>query len=211
MLWVLWLSAAATIGLIWYVLKLIPHEMELRYLDSFRAFSRAVELRFSRVSGQTDQVRRLSRMVGHKLGLGAKEVSRLEAAAMLRDLGLCAIPYRLLNRLPADRWTEVEAEQFAAHPEIGATMLEMIPSLKEIAPIVREQQIAEATRMEARILRVVSAYVRIRAEQGPDAALQRLRSPDGGFDPQIVEALASMLVSTVAAVQMESDVIAHTR
>ena len=120
-----------------YVHRILPAQVERRTRDTFRAFSRAVELRFPSHDGLTDDVVDLCGKVARKIGMSRKRTLRLEMAAQLRDIGLCAIPYRLVNEKPVLRWTDEDRTTNYRHQEVSATMLRWFPSLSHLAPIVR--------------------------------------------------------------------------
>src|SRR5687768_14331524 len=75
--------AAVTGALVYYLRCHLPHMIEERTRDSYRAFSRAVELRFPNHEGLTSRVIPLSLAVGRRLGLQPRRLRNLELAAQL--------------------------------------------------------------------------------------------------------------------------------
>jgi HD-GYP domain-containing protein (c-di-GMP phosphodiesterase class II) len=196
-------AATALIGaaMFAYGRILLPLRLRQRLEQSVRAFSRAIELRFPAHRGQTDRVLYLALRVGDRMKLSGEQRSRLALAAELRDIGLCAIPYRLGNEKGYSEWSEEEREAYARHPEISAAMLEKIPSLAELAPIVgahhEDYEACPDRPIEARILRAASDYVWLERLQGTLPATEDLRSGAGSrFDPIVVQALLSVLTSS---------------
>lgn len=116
----------------------VPRQLNRRVRESLRAFSVASELRFPAQRGASDQVVFLVGEVGRRLRLSSREVSRLQMAARLRGIGLCAVPYRLLNSREPDSWSAAEQAVFRRHTEVSGAMLELLPPLRHLADTVRE-------------------------------------------------------------------------
>lgn len=205
---ILSLAGLASVGLLEYVYVVLPARLEGRFRESLRAFSLAVELRCPSHHGTTELAVRRSRQVGKVLGMSRRRIVDLEMAAELRDIGLCALPYRLINGKPVSQWSEAEHEAYERHPELSAAMLELVPSLRRLAHIVRTHHVPydgslgalyptrDELSLESRILKVVTDYGWLEAEMGSvDAqrALVKLRGKD--FDPQVVDAFLEVLTS----------------
>jgi putative nucleotidyltransferase with HDIG domain len=73
--------------------------------------------------------------VAESLGMSAREVTFAALCGLLHDIGKISTPNEILLKagpLDAHEW-----EIIRSHPVDGARMLESIPSLRELAPIVR--------------------------------------------------------------------------
>jgi len=193
-----WLSVlgAMSVGLAYYLFVLLPASEEQRLEGAVRAFGRAVELRFPNHAGLTEVVARLARRVASRLGLRAARIRQVEMTARLRDIGLCAIPYRLVNRRPWGDWTLSETATYDCHPEVGGAILETIPLLNEYAEGVRQHHAPFAPdldvpdrrspRLEARIVKVCAEFVWYSRHLGEATALSHLRSGIGTlYDPLV--------------------------
>ncbi|MBI1755510.1 MAG: hypothetical protein HYR64_00190 [Fimbriimonas ginsengisoli] len=206
-------AGLTTVWLLWYTHRRLPAELDERMRDSLQAFSKAIELRFPAFEGVGQRVRRLAVAVGREMRLDRPTLRRLELAATLRDIGLCAIPYALVNEIPEPDWTKAERATFERHPEVSAAMLEMTPSLRELAPIVRwhhasydgsdnwdhASPVGNALPVEARVLKVVSDYVRLERRMGDLLARERLREGFSlQYDPLAGYALLRVLTSARA-------------
>ncbi|HRF59236.1 MAG TPA: hypothetical protein PLH94_04895 [Fimbriimonadaceae bacterium] len=198
----------STIGLLFYVYWVLPRQIESRLRESLRVFSTAVELRFPNHTGLTDRVLALGLRLGQLAGLSPTELRDLEMATHLRDIGLCAIPYRLVKEKPWLQWTHSDFETYDRHAEISAHMLEITPSLHKLAPIVRCHHApydgktgwfapnSRAIPIQARILYVVTTYVWFERNLGDLLARDRLVEGRGSlFDPELVDAFLRMLTS----------------
>lgn len=204
-LWVLVVIAvAATSVLIYYASKRFPREARERLRDSVRAFGHAAERRAGARLGRADEVATLALRLGNTVGLRRTELRQLELACHLRHIGLTAIPYRILHKESAD-WTPAEEATFSRHAEVGASMLELIPSLRAVAPIVQchvawwdgsHTPYLPAQfdiPMVARVLAVADAFVSQMTRAGVDAARAQLEQGRGTrFDPAIVDAMETI-------------------
>ncbi len=189
-------SATALSGLLVYALRtVIPREVDHRYRNSIRAFSSAIELRFPEHAGTTKRVAELARLIAKELRMSRDEVQDLEQASYLRDIGLSAVPYRLLNEKPFREWTPAEQELYDRHPAIGAEMLDRLASFRKLAPIVRDHHRpfhdgGRKIPLGARILCVVTDYVWNERAIGHGLALQSMVDQAGDrYDPDVVAVL----------------------
>ncbi|MFQ3586926.1 MAG: HD domain-containing phosphohydrolase [Fimbriimonadaceae bacterium] len=136
-------AALVALAGVWAVIAttarvVVPWQLNRRVRESLRAFSVASELRFPAQRGVSDQVVFLVGEVGRRLRLSPREVARLQMAARLRGIGLCAVPYRLLNGREPDSWSPAEQAVFRRHTEVSGAMLELLPPLRHLAETVRE-------------------------------------------------------------------------
>ncbi len=207
---VLVVAGAATAWLIYYVRYFLPAQLDDRFRQSLTAFSTAIELRFPTHGGLSRRVIALSVGVGKRMGLRANQLRDLEMAATLRDIGLCAIPYGLVNGKAEEEWTEAEQMTYDRHPEVSGAMLELVPSLRQLSPIVRwhhanydgrnplDPTVPTGNRLpiESRILKVVTQYVWQEREQGDLIAREVIREGAGTlYCPAAAGALLAVLTS----------------
>jgi response regulator RpfG family c-di-GMP phosphodiesterase len=199
------IAFGATAHLCYYAMWKLPKEARERLRGSVRAFSHAVECRCNGRLGRTQDVAELARAICAKLRLSRSETWRMELATYLRDIGLTAIPYGILNTHPSQRSTAEQAT-FDRHPEIGGSMLELIPSLKSIAPLVQFHDAwwdGSATPylpaqmeipVESRVIAVAAAFAETAAMDGLEAAEEAVEEGRGTrFDPVVVDACLEVL------------------
>ncbi len=199
---------AVTLALLYYTRVELPLREDERMRQALQAFAKAVELRFPSHAGSSARVAALSRYVGEELKLDPWTLHELEMGAWLRDIGLCAIPYGLVNRKPAYSWTEADHATYARHPDVSAAMLELVPAVRRLAPIVRSHHAnfdgssgpyfphGTALPIEARILKVISDYVWFERRQGQLLAREALRDGAGSaYDPDVVAAFVGVIAS----------------
>jgi len=206
---VLLVAAAATAWLLYYVRWYLPSQLDDRFRESLKAFSTAIELRFPSHSGLSNRVLGLSAGVGQKLGLKQAQLRDLQMAATLRDIGLCAIPYNLVNGRAEEDWSQAEQMTYDRPPQVSDAMLELVPSLRHLSPTVRlhhanfdtapaDPTIPSGKRLpiEARVLKVVTQYVWLERTQGDLLARESIREGIGSiYCPVATEALLAVLTS----------------
>ncbi len=152
------------------------------------------------------------------LGCTAEEARLMALAGRLHDIGKVALPDAILQKagtLAPEEWAQIYR-----HPVIGAELLERVPALHSLAPLVRGHHerwdgqgypdglAGEAIPLGARIVAVAEAYAAMTTDRNHQAArptreaLAELRRCAGSqFDPAVVTALEEVLVTTeVAAV-----------
>lgn len=194
----------------WHVQFEIPRRERRRLFQTLEAFSTAIQLRFPSHRDLSRAVADAALHIADELQLSPRTRHRLEMAAWLRDIGLCSIPFGLVNRKPMMYWNEADHATYARYPEISASMLELIPSLSDLAPIVRGHLLAwdgscgahvpqgDEIPLESRILRVAHDFAWAERREGPLLARDRLlRGMDTLYDPIIVRAFLGTVEFTV--------------
>jgi response regulator RpfG family c-di-GMP phosphodiesterase len=200
-------AAAATLWLVVYVNIVLPRQVEERFFDSMRAFSRAVELRFPGQTHLSEDVESMAIRLGKQLGFTQERMRRLRTAARLQDVGLCALPYALINSKPSNQWTDAERSTYERHPEVSGAMLELVPSLRDLTEIVRCHHArfdgsegcpaGEDIPIEARVLKVCVDYAWTSRHMGEVIAQDQIFSGKGSeYCPQVVDALKAVLRSS---------------
>ncbi len=209
---ILWLSigvcTVATVTILFYSRIAMPRRLEERLRQSIQVFGTAIELRFPSHKGLTERVVVLARLIGKRLKLSEKTLVTMQMAAELRDIGLCSIPYSLVHEKSTYNWDDADWSTYYRHAEVSGAMLELVPSLRHLAPIVRLHHTdfrgtgteifpsGEDIPVEARILNVVCEYVWLSRLQG--SLLSRdsiIRGRGTAFDPAVVDSLLEVLTS----------------
>ncbi|MGB7630527.1 MAG: HD domain-containing phosphohydrolase [Candidatus Deferrimicrobium sp.] len=168
------------------------------------SLSNALEMRFPFLSGHSNRVRDLSTRIGERMGLGRADLTALQHAAELHDVGIVGIPGNLLAK--KRRLSEQETEMVRKHPFLGAKMLEGVPGMDATRRAILEHHEhfdgsgypyglhGEDLSMLARILSVAEFFdSAVSARPYRDAlpeeeALQMVRGGSGTlFDPEIAQ------------------------
>jgi putative nucleotidyltransferase with HDIG domain len=110
-------------------------ELEDAFLTTIGVISDAVEMQDSYTANHANEVADLSVAVGERLGIEGVALDRLRYGALLHDVGKIGIPPEILRK-PGPLTAE-ERARMDEHTAIGARMLERIPFLTPVAPLVR--------------------------------------------------------------------------
>jgi response regulator RpfG family c-di-GMP phosphodiesterase len=212
---ILWLSigicAFSTIAILFYSRIVMPRRLEERLRQSIQVFGTAIELRFPSHKGLTERVVVLATLVARKLNLEDRVLVTIQMAAELRDIGLCSIPYALVHEKSTYNWDEADWSTYYRHAEVSGAMLELVPSLRHLASIVRLHHAnyrgtgtelfpsGDDIPIEARILNVVCEFVWLSRLQGSLLARDSIiRGRGTDFDPAVVDSLLEVLTSNGA-------------
>ncbi|MFF4756040.1 HD-GYP domain-containing protein [Streptomyces sp. NPDC002514] len=197
--------AVAAVGL-WalpvFCLPLLLTQLSLRryaavratYRQTIASLARATETAGYTPAGHAHRVAALSRAVGRDLGLTSPELTVLEYAALMHDIGQLS----LVDPVPAGATAGLPAEQQRRIALLGGAVVRQTGVDAAVAVVVerqadpyREQPVA------ARIIRAVNAYEEKARDAGPGAplaALEELRlGTAGDYAPDVVESLARVL------------------
>ncbi|MFJ4778487.1 HD-GYP domain-containing protein [Streptomyces sp. NPDC088762] len=168
------------------------------YRQTITSLARATEIAGYTPAGHSRRVAALSCAVGRELGLSERELTVLEYAALMHDIGQLS----LVDPVPAGATAELPAAEARRIAELGGEVARQTGVPAEVAVVVerqadpyREQPVA------ARIVRAVNAYEDLTGQAGGSrhpggslAALERLRLGTGhDYQPEVVECLARVL------------------
>ncbi|MFD8633533.1 HD-GYP domain-containing protein [Streptomyces sp. NPDC059533] len=168
------------------------------YRQTITSLARATEIAGYTRPGHSRRVAALSCAVGRELGLSERELTVLEYAALMHDIGQLS----LVDPVPAGATAELPAAEARRIAELGGEVARQTGVPVEVAVVVerqadpyREQPVA------ARIVRVANAYEDLtgavggsRHPGGSLAALEHLRLGTGrDYQPEVVECLARVL------------------
>jgi putative nucleotidyltransferase with HDIG domain len=110
-------------------------ELEDAFLTTIGVISDAVEMQDSYTASHAEEVTGLAVRVGERMGIGGVELERLRYGALLHDVGKISIPSEIIRK--PGPLTDGERARMKEHTAIGARMLERIPFLAPVAPLVR--------------------------------------------------------------------------
>ncbi|WP_328927554.1 HD domain-containing protein [Streptomyces sp. NBC_00190] len=165
------------------------------YRQTITSLARATEIAGYTPPGHSRRVASLSCAVGRELGLSERELTVLEYAALMHDIGQLS----LVDPVPDGATAQLPAAEARRIAELGGEVARQTGVPAEVAVVVerqadpyREQPVA------ARIVRAVNAYDDLvggnRHPGGSLAALEQLRLGTGHeYQPEVVEGLARVL------------------
>ncbi len=166
------------------------------YRQTIASLARATEIAGYTSPGHAHRVAALSRAVGRELGLSGPDLTVLEYAALMHDIGQLSLVDPVPEGVTA-RLTEAEQRRIAL---LGGAVVRRTGAPAAVAVVVERQ--ADPYReqpLPARIVRTVNAYDELSREgaEHPDGALcalERLRlGAARDHHPKVVEALARVL------------------
>ncbi|MGW6690278.1 HD-GYP domain-containing protein [Streptomyces sp. NPDC054961] len=165
------------------------------YRQTITSLARATEIAGYTRPGHSRRVAALSCAVGRELGLSERDLTVLEYAALMHDIGQLS----LVDPVPAGATAGLPAAEARRIAGLGGEVARQTGVPAEVAVVVelqadpyREQPVA------ARIVRAVNAYDDLvggtRHPGGSLEALERLRLGTGhDYQPEVVECLARVL------------------
>jgi len=183
---------------------------ERHYFKVLRRIVAAVEDREPYTRGRSQRIGFLSRRIAEQMALDKAVCRLLGLVGHVHDIGLLAVPDRILNK-PGQLGSE-EFRSVRKHPERSHKILEPLTFLAGVLPAVKdhhermngsgypEQKAGEQIPLPARILAVADAYDAMthdrphRAAVSTFEALNELRRcTPAGYDAQCVAALEEVL------------------
>lgn len=165
------------------------------YRQTITSLARATEIAGYTRPGHSRRVAALSCAVGRELGLSERDLTVLEYAALMHDIGQLS----LVDPVPEGATAELPPAEARRIAGLGGAVARQTGVPAEVAVVVelqadpyREQPVA------ARIVRAVNAYDDLvagsRHPGGSLAALEQLRLGTGqDYEPEVVESLARVL------------------
>ena len=178
------------------------------------AFAGVIDVKSPWTYRHSDLVAVLAVRIATALGADDAEVTDLRRAAMLHDIGKLAVSNRILDK-PAGL-TAAEHAQVRQHPLITGRILERIPGFAHLAPLAAAHHErldgsgypyglrAESLTPAMRVLAVADVFEAMtsarpyRPGMGAEPALEILRADAARLDPEVVTALANVLVTPAA-------------
>ncbi|MER5633197.1 HD-GYP domain-containing protein [Streptomyces nitrosporeus] len=163
------------------------------YRQTIASLARATEIAGYTPHGHARRVAGLSAAVGRELGLSGAELTVLEHAALMHDIGQLS----LVDPVPGGATVGLPPAEQRRIALLGGAVVRRTGVDTAVAVVVEQQ--ADPYREQsaaARIVRVVNAYEDLCGE-GPGGALEALEALRLGtghdYQPQVVEALARVL------------------
>ncbi|WP_420705444.1 HD-GYP domain-containing protein [Streptomyces sp. NRRL F-5126] len=165
------------------------------YRQTIASLARATEIAGYTRHGHARRVAELSRAVGRDLGLSGRELTVLEYAALMHDIGQLS----LVDPVPEGSTAALPEAQQRRIALLGGAVARQTGVPAAVAVVVERQ--ADPYRdqpLPARIVRAVNAYDDLAGDNGcaggPLGALERLRLGTArDYHPDVVESLARVL------------------
>ena len=184
--------------------------LERSFVSTVEALANALEANDEYTSSHARWITDLALRVGRELGLGERELKRLELSALLHDIGKIGIPSEILSK--PGRLTAEERAIMETHPELGERIIAPIDRLQEVGVIVRhcherwdgcgypDGLASETIPLESRIILICDAYHAMTTDRpyrkrlSHPEAVRRLREGAGSqFDADVVEVALTVI------------------
>ncbi len=114
---------------------LLVEQQREQFIQTVTTLARAVEVRDTYTGGHAQRVTDYALLLADALRLGPAERHWIRLGTPLHDIGKIGIDDAILRK--PTPLTEAESELMKQHPVIGANILESIPGLAPMIPIVR--------------------------------------------------------------------------
>jgi len=181
-------------------------EVAALHLRTIEALALAIEAKDHVTHDHVRRVQVYAMELGRELQLSESELSALQAAAVLHDIGKLAVPEHIISK--PGRLTPEEFEKMKIHPVVGAEILERVRFPYPVAPIVRAHHEkwdgtgypaglhGEEIPIGARILSAVDCLDALASDRQYrrayplDEAMAMVSAESGkSFDPTVIEVL----------------------
>jgi len=167
------------------------------YLQTVRALAQVTEVGGYVDSGHSRRVSRLALAIGREFGMRERDLLDLEYAALMHDIGQLS----LVEPIPGGATLLVSQGEARRIAEFGAEVIKETGVLDKVADLVRDQWLPATggpadPLLGSKVIRAANAFDDITGGS-PDrdrtgAAIDRLRQDAGEYDPEVVDALASV-------------------
>jgi hypothetical protein len=167
------------------------------YLQTVRALAQVTEVGGYVDSGHSRRVSRLALAIGREFGMRERDLLDLEYAALMHDIGQLS----LVEPIPGGATLVVSQEEARRIAEFGAEVIKETGVLDDVANLVRDQWLPwtggpKEPLLASKVIRAANAFDDITGGS-PDrdrtaAAIDRLRLEASEYDPEVVDALASV-------------------
>jgi diguanylate cyclase (GGDEF)-like protein/putative nucleotidyltransferase with HDIG domain len=180
------------------------------YLASVRALAAAVDARDPYTRSHSARVAALARSIAEEMQLGTDQIRRVQLGALLHDIGKIGVPDAILNKPAAlgdEEWIVMRT-----HSELGASIVNAVEPLRDLAPIVRahherydgggypDQLGGDLVPIEAYIVAAADAFEVIvsrraykKAQTVEHACAELLRCRSTQFHPAVVDAFLRVI------------------
>jgi len=188
------------------------------FLDTITILAQAVELRDEYTGGHTLRVTTYSMLLAEHLGMSAVDLELIRIGTPLHDIGKIGIDDAILRK--PDRLTPQEFAAMKTHTVKGAEIIETVPDLKPVLPIVRHHHErwdgkgypdglgGEAISPLARVVGIADAFDAMTSDRPyrkgmpADAAFEEVRKGAGTqFDPAFAQAFLEIREEIVRHMQ----------
>ena len=180
------------------------------FSGTIKAIIEALDAKDSFTLGRSRRVAFYSLKIANKMALSPAEISQIELAGLLHDIGMIGVAEEILNK--TQKLTDEEYEKIKMHVHYSVKILEDIKQLYEIVEIIKYHHEyyngcgyphglkGEEIPLGSRIIAIADAFDAMTSNRAyrnslkPDEALNIIKQGAGKqFDPHLVEIFESIL------------------
>ncbi|GAB6096451.1 response regulator [Desulfatiferula olefinivorans] len=154
-------------------LEFLNKELEMSQLNTIRAFAALTEMTHPHMKGHGKRVSDFAVDMARALGLGEEEVTRIEIAAILHDIGTIGFSPALIDKRAENRCSDQDMAQYRTHAVEGQSILAFISGFDDVGLLIRhhherydgkgypDQLVESEIPLGARIIAVADIYDRL--------------------------------------------------
>lgn len=118
-------------------LEFLNKELEFGLLNTIRAFAALTEMVNPHMKGHGKRVSSLAVDIARKYDLSEDEITQIEIAAILHDIGTIGFSSELIVKHSENRCSKQEMDLYRSHPVEGQNILAFINRLDEVGLLIR--------------------------------------------------------------------------
>lgn len=187
--------------------KRLYSELNESFFDAIWAFVGILEIYDHYLGGHSKRVAAMTRAIAIEMGIDGNEVDIFEAAALMHDIGLIAVPRQLLIK-PANTLSKDELIIIQQHPILGQEMLKQVANLRPVGMLIRHHHERLSGRgypdhlagndipIGARIISLCDTFDELQNKRGSTKSVPALEvikifkaDISGSFDPDVMKIL----------------------
>lgn len=180
------------------------------FSGTITAITEALDAKDSYTSGRSKRVTYYSLETGKYYGLSDSELSELELAGLLHDIGMIGVPETVINKV--ENLSKEEFDIIKKHVQLGVKILEEIKPLELVVKVIELHHERfdgngypyglkkEEIPISSRIIALADAYDGMvsdrayRKGMSHEEAIEELKKESNGqFDPKVVEAFLAII------------------
>lgn len=191
-------------------LKSANEKLQRNHLKSIKVFTNLLELRGGQTAGHCRRVAETARDIARTMGLPEDQVLQVFVGGLMHDIGLIALPDRIVGK-PVQRLDAEDLALYRAHPLSAEQSLLALDDMQPLLPMIRshherhdgqgfpDKLAGDAIPIGARILAVADTFDSLQnagvvdARMTPAQARVLMREGRGKqFDPEVLDVFLHM-------------------
>ncbi len=189
--------------------------VDMRILGRIDGWVTEIEAKDKYKSGHAKAVAEYSQAIAKQIGMAETEIAEIRLAALLHDVGKLGLPKEVLQK-SEEELSDEELVWIMKHPLDGSELIESIPELAHLAPVVLAHHeeyngngypaglAGEDIPLAARIIHLADSYHQMttdltyrKAMKAQDAQVELTKGAGSQWEARLVEALILCLMQKV--------------